>query len=425
MKKMCAQIALVPVIAMVGLSLPVSAAADASLETLKTQVEQLQKQLEIVQARLKEQEQRSATKEDVQQLEKEVVQASEWLSPNTLVHLAGYGDVGYTKSYGDNDDGSFRVGTFAPIFHFQYRDLVMLEAELEIEVEDDGETNTALEYLTIDVFMNDYAALVAGKFLSPIGQFRQNLHPSWINKMASAPPGFGHDGAAPVSDVGFQVRGGLPEFGGIRTSYALYAANGPTLNFEDGELEGIDAEGFNEDADGDKVFGGRIAILPISNLEIGLSGATGKAAVNKDDGEPIDIKLEGQRDYDVYGADFSYQLTSANVAWLQGLGLRGEYVKSKVGSTDKGEAASGGATWTSWYTQAAYRIPTTKIEGVVRYTDFDSAINSADQKQWGFGLNYLFSNNFIAKFNYELNDGVDNDSEADNNRFLFQLAYGF
>lgn len=125
----------------------------------------------------------------------------------------------------NDDDGSFTVGQFAPIFHFQYRDLVMLEAELEFEVEDNGSTNTALEYLTIDWLMNDYATLVAGKFLSPIGQFRQNLHPTWVNKMASAPPGFGHDGAAPVSDLGVQIRGGYP-IGNVRTNYAFFISNG-------------------------------------------------------------------------------------------------------------------------------------------------------------------------------------------------------
>ena len=197
------------------------------------------------------------------------------------------------------------------------------------------------------------------------------------------------------------------------------------MSFEDGGLEGIDAEGFNKDADGDKVIGGRFAILPVPSLEIGLSGATGKAAVDKDDGESIDIKDQGNRDYDVYGADFSYELRSLETEWLQGLGLRGEYVKSKVGSTDKGVAASSGANWAAWYTQAAYRIPSTQFETVIRYTDFDSAVDSADQKQWALGVNYLFSNSFIGKVNYEWNDGVGSNSTADSNRFLFQLAYGF
>lgn len=404
---------------------PAQVHADKAYDALKAQVEMLQKQLEDVQEKLEDQKKQAVSKEDVRELEKEVAKSSEWRSQNTLIHLAGYGDVGYEKADNDNDNGSFKVGTFAPIFHFQYRDLVMLEAELEVTVEEDGETDTELEYMAIDYFMNDYVAVVAGKFLSPIGQFRQNIHPSWINKMASAPPGFDHDGAAPVTDVGFQLRGGLPAFSNVRTNYAVYVSNGPTLDFEDGGLEGIDAEGFNTDADGDKVFGGRFAILPVSSLEIGLSGATGKAAVNRDDGESIDIDDEGSRDYDVYGGDFSYELNTLDVGWLQGLGFRGEYVKSKVGSTKSGIAASAGADWTTWYTQAVYRIPLTQFEGVVRYSDFDSAVDSADQEQLALGINYLFSNNFVGKANYEWNDGIDKDSAADSNRFLFQLSYGF
>lgn len=144
-------------------------------------------------------------KQDVERLKTEMAAANEWRDPNTLIHMAGYADVGYVNSDASGDDGSFNVGTFAPIFHYQYRDLVMLESELELTTSEDGETETALEYLTLDWFVNDYLVLVAGKFLSPIGQFRQNLHPSWINKLPSAPAGFGHDGAAPVSDLGVQA----------------------------------------------------------------------------------------------------------------------------------------------------------------------------------------------------------------------------
>tara|TARA_R110002110_G_scaffold12718_3_gene60896 strand:+ start:59367 stop:60644 length:1278 start_codon:yes stop_codon:yes gene_type:complete len=399
--------------------------ADDRYETLKAKIDQLEGELAEMKELLTPLQESAPSVERLEDLEASLRENGRSRLPNTLVHLAGYGDAGYTKTYGDNGDERFRVGTFAPIFHFQYRDLVMLEAELEIEVEDDGETSTALEYMTIDVFMNDYAALVAGKFLSPIGQFRQNLHPSWINKMASAPPGFGHDGAAPVSDVGVQVRGGLPPIAGIRTSYAIYASNGPTLNFEDGELEGVDAEGFNEDGDGNAVFGGRISIIPIANLEIGLSRALGEATVNNDDGEPIDISGEGARDYDVYGADFSYQLSSLGISAIGSFDLRGEYVKTKVGATDVGEGASKGADWSTWYTQLSYRFPLSQFESVMRYSDFDSAIDRADQRQWALGINYVFTPNFIGKINYEFNDGVEKNVAADTDRLLFQLAYGF
>ena len=403
------------VFAVVTSSFSTAALAEPSVEELAERLERMQQEMD----QLKQQLKNSATKDEVQVIKKDVATAGEWLQPDTLIHMAGYADVGYTDS--ESEDGSFNVGTFAPIFHFQYRDLVMLESELEFEVGDDGETETNLEYLTIDWFINDYMVLVGGKFLSPVGQFRQNLHPSWINKLPSAPPGFGHDGAAPVSDVGFQLRGGFP-IGAIRTNYAVYISNGPELiaEFEDGEfeLDGVEAEGFGSDGDGEKVVGGRLGIIPFSGFELGLSAASGKATVTSiEDGDSSTLSDEGARDYDVIGADFSWHYKAFN--------LRGEYVETEVGAdTGSGTAASEGATWETWYTQGAYRFNQSNWELVARYTDFDSPHNSQDQQQWAIGTNYLFTNNFIGKLSYEFNDGQAG-GDADQDRFLFQMAYGF
>lgn len=386
--------------------LPLSASAAATNEELEAELDALRSQ--------------------VSALGSEVQQAAEWKSPNTLVHMAGYADVGYVKQEGK--DGSFVIGSFSPIFHFQYRDIVMLESELEIELGEDGETEVNLEYLTIDWFFSDYGTLLAGKFLSPIGQFRQNLHPSWINKLPSAPPGFGHDGAAPVSELGLQVRGGVP-LGSMRGNYAVYVANGPELHSvtEDGaefEIEGVEAEALNVDSDGEKVVGGRFAILPIPAIELGVSAATGKATVTEVENEsspPVgppsgSITDETPRDYTVVGADF---------VWFTGnMSLRGEYVKTDIGEATAGATVGEGAVWETWYTQLAYRIPNTKVEGVIRYTDFDSAHASEDQKQTAVGINYLITNNFIAKLAYESNSN-DLGSPADDDRTLVQLAYGF
>jgi len=408
---------------------PVVATADASYEALKQQVELMQKQLEQLQKALKQQqvqvekvEKNTITRAEAQQLEQQVNAASEWKDPNTFVHMSGYADIGYTDA--ERDNGSFGVGTFAPIFHFQYKDLFMLESELEFNVDDDGETSVALEYLTIDWFVNDYVALVGGKFLSPLGQFRQNLHPSWINKLASAPPGFGHDGAAPISELGLQARGGFP-IGSMRTNYSVYVANGPELIAEwDGaefELDGIDAEGKGADRDGEKVWGGRFGILPIAGLEFGLSAAVGKATVTSIElatgaaAAPA-LASEQARDYDVFGVDAAWQHKS--------FAFRGEYIRSKIGRATTGTSASKASEWKSWYAQASYLFPKTKFEGVTRYSDFNSPHNSQDQKQWAFGINYLFASNVIGKVTYELNDG-QRGAIADNDRLLVQMAYGF
>ncbi|MFT7467951.1 MAG: hypothetical protein ACI8PP_001194 [Candidatus Pseudothioglobus sp.] len=402
-------------LAFAAYTLSATVLAEPAIEELEARMEKLQRIVSELKLQLND----SATKEEVQAIKKDVATAAEWLEPDTLIHMAGYADVGYTDQ--ESATGSFNVGSFSPIFHFQYRDLVMLESELEIEVGDDGETETNLEYLTVDWFVNDYMVLVAGKFLSPIGQFRQNLHPSWINKLPSAPPGFGHDGAAPVSDVGFQLRGGFP-LGFMRTNYAVYVSNGPKLiaEFEDGEfeLDGVEAEGFGSDDDGEKVGGGRVGLIPFSGFELGLSMANGKATVaSVEDGDSSLLSGEGARDYDVIGADFSWQYKAFN--------LRGEYVETKVGA-DKGAgaAASKGATWDTWYTQGAYRFSNSKWEMVARYAEFDSPHKSQDQRQWAIGANYLFTNNFIGKLSYEFNDGQAR-NKADQDRFLLQMAYGF
>jgi len=420
----------------IAVTLPLSAVADEKYDLLQKQVEELQQQLKLVQDAMRQYQEQMTGKEgqverEVTKLKEDVLRAAEWKDPDTLIHMAGYADVGY--SFASGETGSFNAGRFSPIFHYQYRDRVMLESELEFQVAPSGETSVEMEYLTIDYFLNDYVALVAGKFLSPVGQFRQNLHPSWINKLASAPPGFGHDGAAPTSDVGLQARGGF-QIGSIFANYAAYVSNGPELvaALEDGEfeLEGIAAEGFGSDADGKKVFGGRLGLLPLAGLEIGISAATGKATVTSIEAEGphgaaseldpedpgFDLHAEQARNYDVFGMDFVWGLGN--------LQFRGEYVKTKVGAASGGVTASPGATWSSWYTQAAYLIPQTKIEPVLRYTDFNSPGILKDRTQWGLGLNYLISSNVIAKVTYEFNDGVPG-SMADINRWLFQLAYGF
>ena len=352
------------------------------------------------------------------ELREQVEAAGEWKHPDSLVHLAGYASVGYAST--DQDDGSFSAGGFSPIFHFQYRDLVMLESELEVELSPEGETEVNLEYLTVDFFPTDNVAIVAGRFLSPVGQFRQNLHPSWINRLPSAPPGFGHDGAAPVSETGLQARGGV-DLGAGKLNYAVYIGNGPELNAvdEDGEveLEGIEAEGFGADRDGNKVVGGRLGFIPRVGLEIGLSAATGKAAVtalvDEAAGTRMDVDADPAHDYDVLGADFAWQWNNAE--------LRGEYVQSKIGSNPASIAVDG-ATWSTWYLQGAYRFAPTRWEGVLRYGDFDSPHPTGSGTQWAIGANYRFAANIVAKLAWEANDGG---VQGGQDRILVQLAYGF
>ena len=326
------------------------------------------------------------------------------------MHIAGYGSAGYSKS--ENSAGAF-IANFNPIFHFQYGDKVLWESELETEIGEDGETEMGLEYSTIDFFLNDNLILVAGKFISPLGNFRQNMHPSWINKLASAPPGFGHDGAAPLTEIGLQLRGGM-NFGNRRkVTYAGYVGVGPKLEGEGGEIHGIDTGGFTEGPDGQRVAGGRVSILPFPKLEIGVSGAFGDAAVVEDDG--TEVEDDPLRDYSVLGFDVNYRWNAFD--------FRGEYISQDVADSAQSIAPEGG-TWETWYAQAAYKFGQAKWEGVMRYTDYTTPHADITQQQWAFGVNYLLTPNSIIKVGYEFNDGLDGEP-TDDDVWLFQIAYGY
>jgi len=98
--------------------------------------------------------------------------------PNYLEHgrstISGYGDVGYQDSDFSNDAFG---GKFVPIFIYQLNDKIHIQAELEFSVDENGETETELEYADLHYFLTDRVTLSAGKFLLPFGQFGPNLHP--------------------------------------------------------------------------------------------------------------------------------------------------------------------------------------------------------------------------------------------------------
>lgn len=413
---------------MACLAVPSRTLAAGNYSQLKSEVEELKKEVAELRGLLKQTQTQSISKDEAQTIKKQAAQAtadtqvlkeqvaktsavtSEWNNTESVVHLGGYGAAGYTDR--KNSNGSFQVFSFAPIFHYSYKDLMLMQAEIEMGYTADGETETTLEYATLGLFLNDYATLIAGQFLSPIGQFRQNMHPSWINKMPSMPAGFMEGGAIPLSETGLELRGGFP-LGSWRSNYAAYIGNGPQLvhpvdgagNDILGEME-IETAGRNMDNNGNKTFGGRIGLLPIHNLEFGLSGALGKAR----------LPGEADRDYSVIDADFAYQPAPVE--------LRGEYVRSKVGALSSSVDIPGTSLWKAWYIQASHKFLPSKWEGVLRYSKYDPAAAEERQKQWSTGVNYLFSNNVIGKFAYEFNTGEPG-TPNDENRLLFQIAYGF
>ncbi len=330
--------------------------------------------------------------------------------------LSGYGKAEWSDEL-DGGPSTFNT-QFNPIFHFRLTEKLHFNAELEIELEDGGQTEFELEYATIDLLATDWLTLSAGRFLTPFNVFGQKLHPAWINKLATAPILYGHHGGGGlipvISDVGVMASGGAQLWDSeSKFNYALYLTNGPGHPLEE-EEEGHHGDEHADEAgpvalefentpdeNNDKTFGGRFGLLLVPNLELGVSWMTGRT------------RGENGR-FNLVGADLWYA--------KEGFELRGEFARLSRKSTEDLDR------WGYWV-QAAYRLDRVfpeasgwrgflgRLEPVVRWGEIDEP---EGREQIAFGVNYWLYPSVPIRFTYEANRGAVRDD-----RFIAQIAYGF
>lgn len=347
--------------------------------------------------------------------------------------LSGYAFAGY--DHATHHHGNFTTGGFNPVFNFLYKDIVLAEAEVDFRIDNKGNTFTFLRYASLDFFIGKYVTLVAGKFLSPLGQFVQNIKPAWINKLPSNPPGFNYRQAAPESEVGVELRGGFPVCYSF-FNYAIYVGNGPEAYIFNGVIDHITYQGTNKDEDGHKVVGGRIGFLPCPWIEFGASVAHGRVGLFFPNTNVVplfpyynpyynccyncyynpclfynSIPLE-TRPYLAFGFDMNFRCEEFT--------FRAEYIKQQI----KGVVFSAvpGNSWRAYYLQMAYRIY--NFEPVIRYGNYSTFQDQYRQRQIAIGFDYWFGPSVVAKIAYEFNSGRPN-TINDDNRLLLQVAYGF
>ncbi len=335
-----------------------------------------------------------------------------WQGPDIIALIAGGASAGYSKPSAQY--GSFNLLDFNPIFLFSYKDLLFLRSAIDFSLDDQGNTQTSLNYTNLNIFLNDYVTLGVGKFDSALGYFVQNLSPSWINKLPDAPTGFNNGQATPQSEVGIQLHGGFPLFHTAKANYIIYISNGSQALVDTTNIvvNNINTSGFTNNY-GNYIVGGRFGFLPIPKLEIGISAAGGKVVL-LDMSNTTSI-LQNGRHYNAMGADISYK-------W-DNLDLRGEIIQQQV-SSQPGSIVPQAERWKAWYIQAAYRFSSTKWEPVIRYGKFTSPISSQQQGQLAAGLDYWITPSIAAQAAYEINHGqVGSGNNA--NLFLIQLVFGF
>ncbi|WCO01292.1 porin [Psychroserpens ponticola] len=366
------------------------------------------------------------------------IEASKPFKPSkTQFMIRGYGHTGLnTLSSEDKTESSYVGSAFAPIFLFKHSDKLMFEAELEF-VLGGNELEVGLEYADVMYILNKNMTVRAGKFLLPFGTFMERLHPAWINRLPTRPLGFGHDGIAPSSGIGVELRGAF-DLGGPSLNYSVYSTNGPRL--KDGSEEPEEAgmlmfQNF-EDNNNSKAFGGRIGLLPFadSSTEIGFSAySTNGAGATDTTYENVGAFL--------YAIDFAFV---KQIPAIKGfIDIKGQYNNSDIDDATFTETHEDGdeEEYTfdnksnSFYTQLSYR-PTMassdflkKLELVGRYSNLNTPEGAEWEEQsdqYTFGLNYWLTWRSVIKVAYETTDSVGgHDGGGTTNGFFVHWAIGF
>src|SRR5437764_14725596 len=203
------------------------------LEELKAQIGQLAKGPMPAPAAAAEGKQvvtgapaQAATEELRQEIDTLKTQVKETFPGSTKFLMAGYGTAGFTARSGEDP---FFDAAFNALFLFKMTDRLFFEGEMELEFEDE-ETTINLEVAQASYLLNDYMTLGAGKFLNPMNYFVERQHMGWVNKLPDKPLAV-YDGLIAESELGFQIRGGIPA-GPTKFGYAFYAANAPELRLD-------------------------------------------------------------------------------------------------------------------------------------------------------------------------------------------------
>lgn len=352
-------------------------------------------------------------------------------SPLSNVVLAGYGSSTFSAVNGDEFVNNF-AASVSPVILYSMGDDLLFETELEFGLSGQV-TTTALEYAQIDYLGFERVQIIAGKFLVPFGIFGERLHPTWINKLPTAPPVYGHahggvvEGALlPIlSDAGVLLRLNQPLSSEWTFDLSTWVSQGPRLvTPEDAADEHVDdhAHGkrgssvaaastagpevplvgfgiaFNDNNE-NKMVGARIGLVHGPHFEVFASG--------------FHAMYDPEGFLDIYGGNVAIELRRGPVEF------RGEgvLVKQELEINDGFEFLNS----KGYYLQAAKRF--SEFEGVVRWghlleSKVMGELAREEKKLLALGVNYWISESVPVKIAYEIDfDTTD--------RFMVQWAFGF
>ena len=151
--------------------------------------------------------------------------------------LHGFGDVGGLATNAKNRRKGFTVGSLDFYLTPEFGENVRGLAELNFEVNNEGDLDVDLERFQLGYAFGDYATAWLGRFHTPFGYFNTAFHHGTQIQTAVRRPQFldfeDKGGVLPVHTVGLWGTGGVA-LGGGKLTYDLFVGNAPSI--EDGTL---------------------------------------------------------------------------------------------------------------------------------------------------------------------------------------------
>ena len=379
----------------------------------------------IEEAQKKPSAQQAETDQALDDMEKEIKtvkqMAKDSFPGTSKMLLTGYGSAGLTLQ--DHEGDRKFYASFNPIFLWKMSDRLLFEGELEAELQD-HETTLALEMAQISYLLNDYMTVGAGKFLNPMDYFVDRQHMGWVNKLPDKPLAV-YDGILPETEVGVQIRGGVP-VGSTKFGYAVYAANAPELRVAGDELGTLEWDNF-ENVGKHVAVGSRVGFYPIPELEFGYGFQFANVAP---------VGYTPNVNSLLQSVDASYVRDSERLKGI--LNLKAQWAWSHVDQFTYDPAAAAGGPYNfnnnrnGGYFQAAYRPSRVgngflkNLEPVVRYDLLhqNRTPTGVDEHRYTIGLDYWLAPTSVFKVAYEFDHQSGPSADRHNGLYL-QFVTGF
>jgi hypothetical protein len=371
-----------------------------------------------------------ATQEDLDEIDKTLRDIKRELHDSRpgLEKIVIAGDAAFGFSSVKGSKSSFDAG-IAPLILIQPYDRLLIEAAADIGIDNDehghSETTFDLTIANASFIVNDNLIVGGGLFVAPFANYHRHFDPPWINKLPDDPAVFSDGGLAPSSVVGFFANGAFHVSPECKILYDAYVSNGPNLETQDpGSAGQLHFDNYT-DLNNNKAVGGRIAIQPITPLEVGYSIQFGKAG---DTGfKDVDALLQA--------VDFQYRREYPRIYGT--IDVNGAWVWSNVGSATYDSDGSLGFGPTHFsnsrnggYVTLAYR-PTAVSNKYLRKTDYIVRIDALTtplgapggdhERRLTLGFDYWITPAAVVKFAYEF-DHKKAGENADG--FFMQLGLG-